>query len=406
MRNPAALFRLVGCTRGNTSVLFALMLPFIIGAAGFGAETSYWYYKHIRLQAAADQAAYAGAVMKRSGGAYASISASALQAATTNGFNGASGTITVNAPPASGSHQNDMAVEVMLDEPEARFFTAMFSSGTVMAHARAVASYERSNSNVCVLALSKNASGAVDFAGSSQMTLSGCSVMSDSIDPAAVTAQGSTQATVPCLFAVGGVQLSTGVTLTACSAPITQAPSLSDPYAGLTLPTVPGTCNANDNGATLSPGCYRGMSINGTTVLNPGVYIINGGTLKLNGNANLSGSGVTFYLTGGASISMNGNAVVNLTAPTSGAYAGMLFIDNPASAGSITFNGSASSHMTGTLYFPTQSVTYSGNFSGANGCTYIVANTVEWTGNATFSSDCSAYGMTAPVVHSVISVME
>jgi hypothetical protein len=207
---------------------------------------------------------------------------------------------------------------------------------------------------------------------------------------------------------VGGVQLTNNVTLTACSAAVTQAAPLGDPFANLAMPSVPANCaGGNYNSGALQPGCYSGLSVNGAVTLNPGVYVINGGVLKLNGNADLSGSGVTFFLTGGATVSMNGNAVVNLTAPTSGTYAGMLFIDDPASpGGSNTFNGAAGSRMTGALYFPKQDVQYAGNFSGVNGCTHIVANTVTWTGHASFSADCSAYGMTPPVAHNVVSVME
>jgi Flp pilus assembly protein TadG len=34
---------LAGCQRGNVAILFALFLPVIVGGAGFGVETTYWY---------------------------------------------------------------------------------------------------------------------------------------------------------------------------------------------------------------------------------------------------------------------------------------------------------------------------------------------------------------------------
>jgi hypothetical protein len=127
------------------------------------------------------------------------------------------------------------------------------------------------------------------------------------------------------------------------------------------------------------------------------VYVINGGTLKINGNANITGSGVTFYLTGGATVSMNGDATVNLTAPTSGTYSGILFYGDRNYPGlSETLNGTASSSMTGTIYFPTDNVGYLGDFSGQNGCTYIVGGTVSWSGNTGFNLNCTQYGM-API---------
>ena len=38
-------------------------------------------------------------------------------------------------------------------------------------------------------------------------------------------------------------------------------------------------------------------------------------------------------------------------------------------------------------------VLYAGNFSGFNGCTQVVASTIEWTGNTNLAVDCSAQGM-------------
>jgi hypothetical protein len=92
---------------------------------------------------------------------------------------------------------------------------------------------------------------------------------------------------------------------------------------------------------------------------------------------------------------MNGTADVSLSAPTSGTYSGILFFGDRAdtSGTSNTFNGDATSRLTGDLYFPSQPVSYQGNFSGTNGCTQIIADTVQWTGNATVGVNCSAQGM-------------
>jgi hypothetical protein len=67
--------------------------------------------------------------------------------------------------------------------------------------------------------------------------------------------------------------------------------------------------------------------------------------------------------------------------------------DRTGSATSMSFTGDPSSTMTGTIYFPNDNVVYAGNFSGFNGCTQVVANTIEWTGNTNLAVDCTAYGM-------------
>ena len=46
--------------RGNVALMFALMLPLVIGGAAFGVETTIWYLARLKLQDQADAAAYAG----------------------------------------------------------------------------------------------------------------------------------------------------------------------------------------------------------------------------------------------------------------------------------------------------------------------------------------------------------
>jgi hypothetical protein len=117
----------------------------------------------------------------------------------------------------------------------------------------------------------------------------------------------------------------------------------------------------------------------------------------------VSGSGVTIYLTGGARVRMNGNAEVNLSAPTSGPYAGILFYGDRTVTGLTNeFNGTAASGLTGALYFPSQAVSYLGNFSGQGGCTQVVARTIVWSGSTSVAMDCSALGLsTVPLVSAV-----
>jgi hypothetical protein len=128
--------------------------------------------------------------------------------------------------------------------------------------------------------------------------------------------------------------------------------------------------------------------------LQPGVYVIDGGSLKLNANANLTGTGVTFFLTNGATADFNGNAQMNLTAPTSGPYSGLVLYGDRSQPSAINkINGNASSSITGAIYFPSQEVDFQGNFSGSNGCTQVVADKIYYTGSATFKTNCAGTGM-------------
>src|SRR4051812_11982348 len=116
-------------TEGSAAIVASLAMPLVIGGAAFGIETSYWYYKDMRLQSAADAAAYAAALEKRAGGNADKVSAAASDAAAKNGYAADYGTITVNSPPPSGrfSEANysgaKKAVEVVVQETHRRYFS-------------------------------------------------------------------------------------------------------------------------------------------------------------------------------------------------------------------------------------------------------------------------------------------
>lgn len=389
-------------TSANVATIFALTLPIVVGAAGFGVETSYWYYNSLKLQATADAAAYAGALEQISGSDKPTIVGAATQSAATNGLG--SGTIVVNTPPASGPNTAKKAVEVIVGQKLDRIFTSIFTQGQVPEQARAVALITDA-SKACMLALDPTASQAALFSGSTNVKVTGCSVMANSIASDAIKLQGSAGLQADCLISGGGVSLSNPVT-TVCAAPITQALPAADPFADLPAPAASNPCQ-NANKPTLGPGTYcNGLSLSGNVTLQPGVYVIQGGDLKVNANANVSGNGVTIYLAGASRVSMNGNATVSLSAPTSGTYSGVLMYgDRTGTGGQSTFNGTADSLLTGALYFPKQQVNYLGNFSGVNGCTQVVADLIQWSGNSTINQDCSSLGMrNIPAAQSVALV--
>lgn len=387
---------------GNVATIFAFTLPIVVGGAGLGVETSYWYYSSLKLQAIADAAAYAGALEKVQGSDTATITAAATTSAASNGLGG--GTVVVNTPPTSGPNTAKKAVEVILNQNLDRMFTSIFTQTKVPERARAVALITDA-SKACVLALNQSASQAALFSGSSSVKFNGCSVMSDSMANDAIKVQGSAGLQTDCLISVGGVSLNNPVT-TVCKAPITQALPAADPFSNLPAPTASGSCQKVNNGKTtqtLKSGTYcSGMDLSGNVALSPGVYVVQG-NLKINAGAVITCTtpcydgvtdGVTIYMAGSNTVSINGNASVNLSAPTSGTYSGVLFYgDRTGTAAQSTFNGTADSHLTGAIYFPRQKVNYLGNFSGQKGCTQVVADTIQWSGNSTINQNCKDLGM-------------
>jgi hypothetical protein len=252
-----------------------------------------------------------------------------------------------------------------------------------------------------MLALDRTAQNAMQFWGNTHAVFENCQTVSDSSASNALSVGGSATVSVPCAETVGGDQVTAGFTLTSCNSVKNNAPYVADPFTNIAAPPV-GSC-----GTVSGPGTYcGGLTFQGTQSLSPGIYVINGGTLKFNANANISGTGVTFYLTNGATLDMNGNATVNMSAPTSGTYSGLLFYgDRTQASATNTINGDASSLLTGTLYFPSQKVEFLGNFSGAGGCTQVVADTILYTGNSHFTTNCAGSGVPSiPVAGSVALV--
>ncbi|ESQ91974.1 hypothetical protein ABAC460_03495 [Asticcacaulis sp. AC460] len=392
---------------GNVATIFAFSVPLVAGGAAFGLESGIWYLDQGKLQQAADAAAYAAGLEKRAGSSPQAMLAAAQSAAAANGFNATLGTVTLHAPPTSGTHKDDKSAEVILTRREPRYFSQVFDDSVITLRSRAVANFQNA-SNACVLALDTSANQAVYFSGNSTATFTGCNVMTNSLSASSIYSQGSTRVTAPCLMTTGGVSLGALVTQTVCTSAKTGLPPVADPFRNVPEPTVPGTCQ-NSNGATLQPGRYcGGLAINKNVTFNPGVYIIDGGTFRVNGNSTLSGSGVMFYLTNNATLAFNGNTVLTLTPPTTGTYKGMLFFGSRSNGTttSITVNGNMASKMTGAIYFPKQPVSYLGNFQGHNGCTQLVARTIAWSGNTTVAIDCSAYGMSALAVGGVVKLVE
>ena len=233
------------------------------------------------------------------------------------------GTIVVNTPPTSGSHINTNSVAVLLTTPATRFFSQIYSDSQVTLHARGVAT-ANTGGQACILALDPTASGAVTFTGNNLTLINGCNVMSNSLSNSALVVSGSADVTVPCVLSAGGVSVDDGLNLTDCSEPQSNVPPANDPFAGLPQPPVSGPCltlPSTNAAATLSPGRYcGGGNLRGVKTFLPGVYVMDGGTFRMNATANVSGSGVTFFMTNNATTDWNGSAQVSLSAPTSGTY--------------------------------------------------------------------------------------
>ena len=380
----------------------AFSLIALCALVGLAADTGYFFDYKRQMQTAADAAALAGAEQLRRGGNGQIVSA-ADAAAASNGFtNNVSGTsIAVHIPPSSGYYTSDGSyVEAIISQTRPTLFMGILGLQSANVSARAVAGVQDSPN--CIYALSQTGTGlATNGSGSSLSAACGIVVNSS-------------------LNAGSGAVFGTSVAITgtysgSCSTSDpsgcrTGVPPQPDPLAQLADPQysgcdfgAPTPVNVSGGVVTLNPGVYcNGISItSGASVtFQPGVYILNGGGLSVNGNSTIQGPGVTFYNTARgnysyAAVNLTGGTLGFLSAPTSGPTEGILFFQDrtitPKSNQSTNvIAGSSNLNFNGSFYFPTTNLTFSGGGQVATNYTIFVAKTIVVGGNTTLSANFSS----------------
>ena len=406
---------------GAYALLTALLMPVIIGVVGLGTEAGLWYLRHLEMQGAADSAAISAIVAYSAGvTANSNLQTEADAVTATYGFtNGSKGTtVTLNMPPQSGAYSSaPNAVEVIINQPQSRLFSSLWSSTpiNILAHSVAITT---NNGQGCLLALDSSASGAISTQGNSAVNLNGCSLYDNSSNGSALSMGGASSLNALGVNVVGGISGTSHMTMSGGNEPATGAAPINDPYANMTPGSFSG-CDQNNYSAkttvTLNPGVYCGgmqLNANANVTLNPGIYYLDQGSLSVNGGATLQGTGVTIVLTSStgsnyATASIAGGATINLTAPTSGATAGIvIYGDRNMPVGTVLkFTGGSSQTFGGAVYAPKAALSFLGNSGTGSGCTQIIADTISFTGNSGFAINCAGSG-TKPIGPSVASLVE
>jgi hypothetical protein len=286
------------------------------------------------------------------------------------------------ATPASASYSD--AVQVTLKMQKTLGFSSLFLSTPPTITATATAALVDDGS-YCVVALNGSSSPSITVGGSTNVNM-GCGAISNSTSStAAVQPNGNAyNFTADPVAGVGSMPSS----LNGATNIESHHVAMPDPYAGKYSTTPTSNCNkkppTGKGNTTLSPGCYSDFKFagNGSYTMQPGVYYLNNTNFDTGGGITLTGTGVTIILTGDTPgvVVPNGNSTIQLTAPTSGDYANMLFIST--GTGQSTINGTASSYFDGAMYFPNSTVSFSGNGGSRFQCAMVVASFVDFSGNS------------------------
>jgi Flp pilus assembly protein TadG len=411
---PGFLRRFARNEQGVSAVVIGIGLTIMMGGAGLAIDIGLWYNDKRVAQGAADSAAFSAAVDYAAGdtatGAAAAAKAITAQYGMTNGSNGV--TVTVNQPPRTGSNSsNSSAIEVIVQKTETRFFAGLFMNSAAVS-ARAVAIAGSSVAKYCILALDPTPATSVSTAGigitgGATVDASACGFQVNATGPDALYLTGGAHLYATSLSVVGNYSVTGGSTMTVTGTTTTSASSISDPYAGVAVPS-PGACAATNTYGfgtwTLSPTTYcNGLTLQGggSFTMNPGVYIIDRGNFHLGNGATLNAmSGVTIVLTSSsgsnyATATIDGGTTLNITAPTTGATKGLaIFQDRRAALSGVdTITGGAALNVTGALYFPNQVVNYQGGTTTTALCTQLIAYRINYTGGTKFNNSCAGTGV-------------
>jgi Flp pilus assembly protein TadG len=402
------LSRLAQDTSGATAVVAALVSTSLIGFVGLGSETGLWYYTHRSMQAAADAGALGAAAALQAGDATGYV-AEAKAAVAKYGFtDGVAGTtVTVNKPPSTGNFKGNAAtVEVIVRQPQTALFSSLFLASAPIVSTRAVA-LQGKPGNDCVLALDTGASASTFGNGTTNVNLVGCGLAVNSNSSSALNLVGGATMTADSASIVGGYLDTGNATITTIHGITTGAAAVADPYANVAIPPFSG-CNSlslqpHATTSVSGGGVYcNGVSLNSGMTLNlsNGTYFIDRGALTVNGGATLNVSNATVVLTSSsgsnyATVDIHGGATVNVTAPSTGATAGLAFFQdrNAPRGGANNFSGGTTQNIKGAIYFPTEIINFAGGTQTGHGCLQIVADEINFKGNANLETHCTGTGV-------------
>ena len=451
---------------GAIAVVTALALTVLIGVIGLAIDVASWQVTTRQMQGAADQAAI-GAVLAYLAGGGDDPDGQAKGITANYGFTHGQSGVNVSVANVSPSPTGyDAAYTVTITQPQPQYFSSVFLSGITVGVTAEAATV---GNGPCVLSLNGSASGAVTVSGSGTLNLTNCDMDVNSTSSSDAVDSGGA-----CIFAqninVGGGTSPTPSTGTACtggtikySGKYKTGTTTANPYAQRTKPSA-GSCSGGysvsggtattayltPNSCTPSAQCSLGSVGNGYTIQStgtthvapgtycggikvqssakvsldgPGVFVMDGGNVGFvvgGGTPTTtvtSTGGVTIFLTapgnghcGKIDLSSSSSSV-SVTAPTSGATAGIAFwvddtIANCPANTQLSFTGGATVSVTGAIYAPKNTVTYSGGSSGGNGCTQIVSDKLTISGPSYFQHNCTGTGVSDPANSARVALIQ
>lgn len=401
-------------SKGQILVMLALAIPLMLTMLGLALDGGRLYFERRHAQIAADAGARSAAFeLLRGNNTQASVDEASATDAKLNGYDIADAEVDVVALIGPAGFDNNFVSVTVTDEVPTTLLNIFGKNASAVA-ARAVAGIVADTAPPCVLALDEEVGGAITFNGSGDLTAN-CKVMSNSDADDSIVVNGGFCVTADAIGYVGADSLGLNTNNCLTPQPAGQAIPEADPYADLTRvydidqSVIPNYINPpvtiNEGNVSmwtpLQPGVYSsGLRIVSTISihldLDPGTYYMNG--LSMTGNITVRGTDVTIIdLCGNkgaiSDILIAGTADVQLSAPTTGEYANVLFYSG--CNGNIT--GTADSTFEGAMYFPAGNIIFGGN-QGTETFGMVIGNTITMNGTPLLNVDYDAAGRTTDLV--------
>lgn len=340
---------------GNVALLFGLTLPILIGMAGLGIDSAVIHNQRTKMQSVADSTALAigkemNLLLEDVGPLKASGEARAETLLTEVGLASRPHSVKITLDKASAATRVEISMQ-----------TRTFLPAEVWGENPIVVSAEANvlgTAKLCVLSLDKSSKRALELDKLARVTAPNCFVQSNSKNSEGLSARTLSLLISSTTCTSGGYEGSIAVYL---PLPETDCPVLDDPLAMREAPAV-GGCDFDGlqikDSQNIAPGHYcGGLKIEGDAkvIAEPGVYIISEGPLEVKDSASLLGEDVAFYFADDdATFQFKNSAVVELSGPTEGPLAGILFFENPLAKEGRQFRISSDSvkKLIGTIYLP------------------------------------------------------
>jgi len=250
---------------------------------------------------------------------------------------------------------------------------------------------------LCVLSFGTANNNKINLKDTAQILAPGCLVHGNSD----IQVEGSASLTAGTVQASG---LATGLISPAAQ---TDAPTIDDPFADMTIDAAGGACSPLDLVAellpiVLAPGVHCGTIIaakSATITLLPGEHIFRKGSLVLKENSSLTGDNVVLVFGKDAQFSFKDESQIRLKGRRQGTYAGFVIATTRDNMNTFEISSSAARELLGTVYIPNATLLVMGKNKVADqsAWTVIVTESLQLKDNPDLVINKNYSGTNVPV---------